>query len=424
MKILGVTAPMTGSGKTTVTLALLSKLENSISFKIGPDYIDGQLHRMVSGRPTVSIDRWLQGNDYRNIIGRYGAGYSFCVVEGVMGLKDSGSQANLSTSYYFEKLGIPYILVVDISKVAESAFYIAKGFMGKHCIGVILNNYHSESHRASVEREFLKHGTKIIGSIPYNPRNTLPERHLGISLDVNNENIRRIASDVGSYLDMNFVDEMPQYPESKPLVHQSFGGKKLNIYIAKDEAFNFYYETSLSALEAMGELHYFSPLKNEAPENPDLIYFGGGYPELYAKELSSATRSRAATTEYSEQGVPIIAECGGLMYLESSIETSDGKYPLAGVFPGTVKQNGKLTLSYTKLAAKSDSILFKKGDTVYGHEFHYSSIDDPSHKVLSNIIGKGISGEDGLQRGNTFGSYSHFDFSRYYKRLYKSLSST
>ena len=167
MKAIGVTAPSTGSGKTSVTLALLSHIKNSVSVKIGPDYIDGSLASAVSGKPAHNLDRWIQGRDFMKRFRGLSSMYDFAVVEGVMGMYDSGSPINLSTDYYFRKIGIPYILVIDVSKLAESAYYIAKGFIGRNCIGVVINNFYSDKHLNIVRKAFSDHGVPIIGEIPH-----------------------------------------------------------------------------------------------------------------------------------------------------------------------------------------------------------------------------------------------------------------
>ncbi|MEM0156985.1 MAG: cobyrinate a,c-diamide synthase [Thermoplasmataceae archaeon] len=421
MKVFGITAPMTGSGKTTVTLAFLSRLKNSTGFKIGPDYIDGGLSSKVTGNRTWNIDRWIQGKAYASVLAGAASKYDYGVVEGVMGLYDSGSPINLSTYYYFRKFSIPYVLVIDVSKLAESAYYIAKSFITPLTLGVVINRYGSEKHLQMVSKPFSDHGVPIIGAIPRDSRFTVPERHLGLHTGQEVEDIRERASLVSNYLDMKFLDNLPERKFQQPVDPANPGGAG-EIWIALDRAFNFYYADSLWALERIGSVHYFSPVSGERPEDPDLVYFGGGYPELYAPELSANHALRRMISDYSESGGNIIAECGGLMYLEKEMDTGSGVYPMGGVFGGTVKQNDKLTLSYTQLRAVLDSLLFRRGETIRGHEFHYSSIVDQGEKSLVNIIGKGIDGMDGLRIKNTLGSYSHISLNRYSRRLERKIN--
>ena len=420
MKVIGITAPSTDSGKTTVTLAILSKLSNSTGVKIGPDYIDGGISSKLTGNRTWNMDRWIQGRNYANILPSLADSFDYAVVEGVMGMYDSGSQIDLSTNYYFEKLEIPYILVVDISKLAESAYHIASGFLRKSNIGVILNKYSSDKHLEMVSREFKKHGVRIIGAIPNDKEYSIPQRHLGLYTSLEIENLRTMAEKISRNIDFSFIEEAGtiksrnvKRKSSSHVLHRN----DVKIAVAFDKAFNFYYSDSLFRLEEIGKVQYFSPIKGEPPEDSDFVYLGGGYPELYADELSRNYKVSEFLKNHSESGKPILAECGGLMYLEKEMATDKGNLKMVGVFDGVVNKNSKLTLGYTKLRSKRPSILFGKGELVYGHEFHYSTISDDSEKVLTNILGKGISGEDGIQVHNTLGTYSHFSLSRYFKRL-------
>lgn len=420
LKVFGITAPSTGSGKTTVTMAFLSALKNSVSCKIGPDYIDPGLESAVTGSRTYNIDRWIEGKPYERTLVNLAARYDYAVVEGVMGLYDSGSPIDLSTNFYFRKFKIPYVLVVDCSKTAESTYYIAKGFLGKHCLGVVLNNYGSEKHLNMVRDEFVKHGIRIIGAVPRNPDVGIESRHLGLLTGLETPDVKKKAQEVARYLDTSFVNELPVISNNITTSVTPASSKKINIWIAFDTAFNFYYASSLDYLERYGNIHYFSPVKGEYPENPDLVYFGGGYPELFARELSENRKCIESVRDLSESGIPVIAECGGLMYLEGSISTDNGDYRMAGIFPGKVVMNKKLTLSYTRMIAENDSVMFRRGETVYGHEYHYSTTDDPSQKFLKNLNGRGIDGiYDGLSLKNTQATYSHFSLQRYGKRLLK-----
>ena len=425
MKIFGISAPFTGSGKTTVTLALLSKLKNSTSVKIGPDYIDKTLHSSVTGVNSYNIDRWLQGPKYRDIFLSSISNFDYAVIEGVMGLYDSGSPMKLNSIYYFRRMKIPYILVVDVYKVAESGYYIAKSFITGLCIGVIINNYAGERHLEMVSKPFRDHGIKILGAIPHRKEFELPERHLGLSTNVPEEKIREIAAKVSEFLNLDFLDDLPEIKsESGDLpIHDETSGK-FNIYVAKDSAFSFYYDDSIDALGKTGRVHYFSPLKNEVPENADFIYLGGGYPELFTDELSRNFKTMDYIRDFSESGKIIVGECGGLMYMESGIETTSGTKKLLGIFDGVVKENEKLTISYTQMKVIKDTPIFKKNETVRGHEFHYSSIVDDGEKSLVMEMGKGIDGMDGLISKNSFGSYSHFSLSRYSRRLLNSISNS
>lgn len=260
MKLVGVTAPpTTGSGKTTVTLALLHGLGRALPVKIGPDYIDPpMLHTEISGIRAVNMDRWLQGRAYRKAICRQGEVADYAVLEGVMGLYDSGSPPiNASTDFYFRALGVKYLLVVDVSRVAESAYYISRGFMGKRCLGVIINNYRSQKHLEMVERPFREHSIRIWGEIPYSESLKIPERHLGLYTPSEISRLHEIAREASRYIDFSFTDLLEDSRctgvESRP----AGGGRK--VYVAMDEAFSFYYASSLDFLSTLGTVAYFSP---------------------------------------------------------------------------------------------------------------------------------------------------------------------
>jgi cobyrinic acid a,c-diamide synthase len=422
MKVFGVTSPYTGSGKTTITLAMLSAMKNSTSAKIGPDYIDKDIHFAVNNNMPYNLDRWIQGNRYREIFFSSLRGFDYAVIEGVMGLYDSGSPIKLSTMYYFTKMKIPYILVVDAYKVAESGYYIARSFIGKLCIGVIINNYAGLRHLEMVSKPFVEHGIRIIGSIPHDDDFSLPERHLGISTDTSPDKIKSIAAKVAKHIELDFLDDLPEiYPDPDDAENPSFENSKNNIWVAKDSAFSFYYEDSMVALRKLGKVSFFSPLKNEEPIDADMIYLGGGYPELYIEELSRNHKTKNAIKNFAESGKIVLGECGGLMYMESEISKRNGKRPMLGIFEGLVEKNSKLTIGYTQMKVVNENPVFKINEIVRGHEFHYSSIKDTGKKCLRMEIGRGIDGMDGLTHLNSFGSYSHFSLFRYRKRIGRAL---
>lgn len=423
MKAIGIAAPMTGSGKTTVAISMLSVLRNSVGVKIGPDYIDTGILSSVSGNRAWNMDRWIQGSSYKRILQRLAGKYEYAVVEGVMGLYDSGFKVQVSTMYYFKKLGIPYVLVIDVSKLADSAYYIAKSFITPLTLGVVLNRYSSQRHLEMVASVFEKHKVKIIGAIPADPEVEIEERHLGLKTGLELKNLRKIGEKVSRHIDISFVDSIQEvYHDERGNEENKRGGTSKKIWVAYDKAFSFYYSDSLEALERMGEVHYFSPLKGEVPEEPDLIYIGGGYPEIYSAELSSKKSLLNFIRDYALSGGKIIAECGGLMYLEKDMEMEGKLYEMSGVFQGRVRMGKRPVIGYTELYVTRDSLLFRRGEIARGHEFHYSTIEDPGRKSMKNITGKGIDGYDGRIEGNVLGSYSHFSLSRYSKRLERMLS--
>ena len=183
-----------------------------------------------------------------------------------------------------------------------------------------------------------------------------------------------------------------------------------------DKAFSFYYSDSLAFLDRLGEVEFFSPLSGETCEGGSLVYIGGGYPELYAKDISRSKFIQDLKTE-SLAGTPIIAECGGMMITLDTLTTDDGKYRMAGIFSGNSKMGKIPSISYTKLLGTDKTLLFRKGEVAYGHEFHYSRTETPESLKMENIRGNGINGRDVLYKSNTQASYSHFSLARYGRRL-------
>ena len=416
MKAIGITSPFTGSGKTSVTIGLLNKYKNSIGVKIGPDYIDGMFHTYISGNRTLNIDRWIQGKKWRDFLSSVPESTEVVVVEGVMGLFDSGMEIDLSSHWYFDALGIPYILVVDVEKMAESAYAMSKGFLGRHCAGVIINNFYSEKHYAMVSRNFIKNGVKILASIPHLEKLKIEERHLGLHLPDEVPNLMEKAKIVSSYIPDDLIQSFGDIDSNRKQLRKTIPQTRKKIKVAMDKAFIFYYSDSLAFLDRLGDVEFFSPLSGESCEGGSLIYIGGGYPELYANEISKSRFIRDLKAE-SLSDTPIIAECGGMMVTLDTLTTDNGEYKMAGIFSGKSKMGKIPSISYTKLVATDKTLLFRKGEVAYGHEFHYSRTETSENLMMENIRGNGINGKDVLYTSNTQASYSHFSLARYGRRL-------
>ncbi|MGB9815115.1 MAG: cobyrinate a,c-diamide synthase [Thermoplasmata archaeon] len=415
MKLLGITAPFTGSGKTTVTLAISEHLRNSAVFKIGPDFIDTGLARSITGY-AENIDRYLEGKNYKKLICEASKKYDYGIFEGVMGLHDSGLEFDNSTYYYFRRLGIPHLIVIDVSRLAENAYYIFKGMRNSLTLGVILNNYHGEKHLRMVEREFIKHNVRIYGRIPFKRDISIEERHLGLKTFMEMDDLKNKIKVVKEYMDFEFLEYLPDFSCNH---NENFVNQGKNILVAMDRAFNFYYQYNLNLLSRIGNLKFFSPLKNESFDDGDFIYIGGGYPELYKEELERSNKTRESIIDAFNNNKIIYGECGGLMYLMEKIDNGKGEYKMVGLFPGNVRERSGLVLGYTELIARRDYFIFRKGDMFRGHEFHYSSIESDGPFALEMRRGKGIDGRDGLYRKNAFGSYTHIHFFPYRERIYR-----
>ncbi len=425
-----------GCGKTTITLGLLAALKKKglkvQPFKAGPDFIDTGLHRLVTGRHSRNLDVWMCGEEYvKECFHKYSADADISIVEGVMGMYDG----EYSTAKLAGLLNLPVILVVDAYGMAESAGAVVKGFrefgMQKadnspisplnlrgdcgvaglqtpnsklYIAGVIFNRVASENHfkrlKDSVQvGDSTLRDVTVLGYLPRDLDFEIPHRHLGLTVAEENpvaeENIEKLAETVLKHIDVDGILDLAQ--QSSRAAEQQFSNvlnycstELLDYYaaatptiaVAYDKAFCFYYEDNLDLLKNAGaEIITFSPLSDSAiPDKADAIYIGGGYPELYAKELSENTSMMKSINDWANSGKPIYAECGGLMYLSKGIYDFNGKFfEMAGVFPfETEMKKGRSHLGYREIILKEDCILGKKGDKLKGHEFHYSEIKDSS----------------------------------------------
>lgn len=415
MKLIGVTAMFTGSGKTSVTCALLSHFVNSVQIKIGPDYIDPIIESSISGKHGYNVDRWLQGNMMSRVMGQASTQSDVGIVEGVMGLYDSGIGKQYSTMSYFNNLGIKYILVVDMQKSAESIYYAARGFMGSGCIGVILNRYMGTKHLKMVEDVFQDHGVPIVGRIPYDVGFHMEERHLGLSIDRESKRLKDIGTKIEQYIDFSFMNEVEDV-YFDPVYSESYEGDR-RASVAMDDAFRFYYETSLDFLRSHFKLEFFSPLNNEVPDNPDFVYLGGGYPELHPEELEYSEKTKGFLRDYSRNGGALYAECGGTMYLLDTMKVQGKNYSMSGVLSGESWMEKRPILNYTRLVSQGKNPFFKSGQVIHGHEFHYGRIRTEERFTMNVVRGTGIDGFDGITKNNTLGMYTHIDLFRYGKDI-------
>ena len=444
-----------GGGKTTITLGLLAALKKKglkvQSFKAGPDFIDSGLHRIITGTPSRNLDIRMCGEDYvRNCFYKHSMGADISIVEGVMGMYDG----EFSTANLAGQLNLPVILVVDAYGMAESAGAIVKGFveyekqkppltpllakegMGE-VTGVIFNRVASESHYLR-----LKDSVRDVAVMGYLPRDLnfeIPHRHLGLTVAEENpitaESIQRLANAVLEHVDVDAIlSSIPPFnsPLSKSVRLATEGGHRgvdlspssIKIAIAYDKAFCFYYEDNLDLLRDAGaEIITFSPLSDsEIPDGVDAVYIGGGYPELYAKELSKNTAMLDSIKDWADSEKPVYAECGGLMYLSKGIYDFDGNlFKMAGIFPfETQMKRGRPHLGYRDITLKDDCIIGKKGDKLRGHEFHYSEIKPSAISyqlsaitncyALNNNKGGADIQDEGYRFKNTIASYIHVHF--------------
>ncbi|MBA2450688.1 MAG: cobyrinate a,c-diamide synthase, partial [Chloroflexi bacterium] len=397
MKALVIAGTASGVGKTTVATGLIAALARRglkvQPFKVGPDYIDPSYHARAAGRPSRNLDSWMLGPDVlRELFARAAGGCDVAVVEGVMGLYDgkSGGGEIGSTAHVAKLIGAPVVLVVDAAKSARSAAAVALGFRALDpeldLAGVILNNVASPGHYAAaaepIEREA---GLPVLGQLRRDSSCHLDERYLGLvptaEGGLDDDRLGRLASLVADGVDVPRLLELASrahpYPEpALGLFPSQRLPRNVRIAVARDAAFNFYYQDNLDLLEAWGaELLSFSPLRDaRLPADASAVYIGGGFPELFAPDLARNASLLADLRRSADEGMPIYAECGGLMYLADGLTDQTGRrHQMVGVLPGwSTLEGGRITLGYHEVAARRDSILLDKGDQVRGHEFHWS----------------------------------------------------
>jgi len=385
-----IAAPSSGSGKTTVTCALLSAMKNMgkkpASFKCGPDYIDPMFHTKVLGVPSSNLDLFLTGEEIcRYILCKNADGADIAVIEGVMGYYDGLGTDGLYSSYHLARFtGTPAILVADCKGVSLTLAATVKGAADfrddSNIKGVILNNANEKSfpmYREMIERET---GVPVLGYLPALPDCRFESRRLGLVTPAETSDIasrlQKLAETAAKTIDIDRIFQIAGGISGlsceKPAIEKKFSVK---IAVAMDNAFCFYYHDALELLCALGaEIAYFSPLKDKKMPDCDGFIIGGGYPELYIEELSANKNMLRDIKTKAGAGLPHMAECGGFLYLMDEITGLCGNTgAMAGVISGKAFITKKLArFGYAALTAKTDNILCREGETIHAHEFHYS----------------------------------------------------
>lgn len=425
-----------GVGKTTVTLALLSAFKQRgrriQAFKAGPDFIDPGHHTIVTGRPSRNLDGWMLGVDVnRGIFSRAAADVDLSIIEGMMGLFDGSSPVNEigSTAELAKQLQAPVLLVIDASAMARSVAAMVLGYAkfdsAVRVIGVLFNRVGSEGHyrllKDVIERET---DVNVLGYLQTDPSVGIHDRHLGLVTAMEQKATDfydRLGKAAMDTIDLNRVEslagsagELPASPEA--LSPTKSTERSVRVGVAYDPAFCFYYPENLECLEAEGaELVKFSPMNDETLPSVDMLYLGGGYPELYCDRLASNVAMRRAVRSFAKRGGVVYAECGGMMYLTETIRDFDGRsHDMVGLFSATaVMGKSSMTLGYRMMTCSRHCILGEHGLTVRGHEFHYSALTPTGalEYVCQLRDAQGHSkGQDGLTMGNTLALYTHLHF--------------
>lgn len=390
-------APSSGSGKTTITCGLLWALKtrgtSCTAWKCGPDYIDPMFHKYVLGVEGGNLDSFfLKEEEIRQLLVQETPQGNLAVMEGVMGYFDG--LAGISTqasSYEVARItDTPVILVVDCKGTSLSIAAVIKGFLeynadgseGKknnQIHGVILNRI-SLMMKERLTPIIEELGVPVVGWIPTSEEMKLESRHLGLVMPEEigrlQEQIEAVGAQISKTVDIHKIIEIAN--SASPLERKTFGEVeeekvKIPLAVARDKAFCFYYQENLRLLEELGgELIFFSPLEDEQiPDGVQGLILGGGYPELYAAELSANTKMRAAVGQAIQNGIPLLAECGGFLYLHEQLEDKDGLvYPMVGVVEGKAYRTGKLSrFGYITLEPRQEDDCLKT--EMKGHEFHY-----------------------------------------------------
>ena len=429
--VAGVTS---GVGKTSVALGIMRGLRKRglrvQPFKVGPDFIDPSYHSLITNRKSRNLDVWMMGK--KGVLDCFASACQdadVAVIEGVMGLYDgvSGKSDFASTAHVAKILDAPIVLVVDASKGARSIAAIILGFLHfdrKLRIGAIILNKVAGERHAKYITDALGDAVKVpvIGILYRNSKVQMQERPLGLvpALELKATK-NQIISDTARYIAESInLDKVLTLCSSTPLPDSHYSARrpaKARIAVALDESFNFYYADNLVALKRSGaKLVFFSPVKDEKlPDGVHGLMLGGGFPEVLADKLEKNRSIVGSIRRAVNEGMPVYAECGGLMYLTRSISGYRGESKarkMAGIIDAETIMTGRLTLNYTD-AHCSGSIF---GNThLRGHEFHYSSIRDlagDSRFAYSMKKGNGITGnQDGLIiNDNGLAAYMHLHF--------------
>jgi len=430
-----------GAGKTTVTLGLLRALQRRgmvvQPFKVGPDFIDPEWQTAAvtaaeqPGRLARNLDAWLlPPATVVELFARDADGADVAVIEGMMGLYDGvdGRSEAGSTAEVAKLLRAPVVLVLDVAGSVRSAAAVALGFVSFDpevtLAGVIANRVGGGRHEQWLHDALDTAGVPLLGVLPWDDRLKLPERHLGLVPAAEHsarEAIDALADAVEEHVDVAALVRtaglaLPLVVPGPQIFPPMSVAQQVALGVARDEAFSFYYEDALDLLESRGaRIVPFSPLHDRDLPPVHGLYMGGGFPEIYARKLAENVRVREQVKEAVASGMPVYAECGGMMYLAQTLVDEAGReHPMVGALPLMTRMQPRLAaLGYVTLTATTDSVLLRKGETVRGHEFHFSTTTPlgPVEFGLTSVGGRGLAeGKDGICTPNVFASYAHVHF--------------
>jgi cobyrinic acid a,c-diamide synthase len=428
-KAILVTAPRSGAGKTTVTLALLAAFRRRglrvRAAKCGPDYIDLAFHAAASGAPCLNLDSWAMGPALlASVAHEASSGADLLMIESAMGLFDGAGGSAIGEGAAAElaiHLRLPVLLVLDVAGQAQSAAAVAFGIASfdprVRISGIILNRVGSDRHRASIERAIATVDIPVVGALPRDQTINLPERHLGLVQAVEHDDLElrlhRLADLAERHCDIGRIQALATGLSVEPHAVAALPPPGRRIALASDAAFAFIYPHVLSGWRRAGvEIVTFSPLADEPPpEHCDACWLPGGYPELHAGKLASAERFKAGLRQFAA-GRPVHGECGGYMVLgEGLVDAGGARHAMAGLLShATSFAERRLHLGYRAATLLQDCPLGPEGTRLRGHEFHYATLIDPgADEPLAELFdAEGIAfGQSGGRRGRVTGTFFH-----------------
>lgn len=434
-----------GSGKTTLAIGLIAALRrkghNLVPFKKGPDYIDAGWLASAAGKPCYNLDPFLIGDDKTLVSsfvaharmwstaaksGLQGKSGVLAVIEGNRGLYDGmDEEGSFSTARLANTIKSPVILIVDCTKATRTIASMVLGVMkfdpSVKLSGVVLNQIAGPRHESVIRKSIERYcGVPVVGAIPKISKGAFPERHMGLTPFQEHPEvesaIESTADMASEFIDLGAVVKAARrapaltFRQAGQLKHTASGPK---IGVIRDSAFQFYYPENFEALEARGaRLVEISALTDKRLPDIDALYIGGGFPETHAIALAGNTQFKEDLCGLVEQGLPVYAECGGLMYLGESLTLGGKSYPMTGILPVSFSLGEKPEAhGYTIVEVSANNPFYKKGTVLRGHEFHYSKVSRIGQKggmAFRMRRGKGISGgRDGMRHKNVFATYTH-----------------
>ncbi len=430
MKRLMIAAMGSGSGKTVFTCGLLAALTRrglaAEGFKCGPDYIDPMFHKRVLGVPSRNLDLFLQGvGGVRKTLAKQRG--DVAIVEGAMGFYDGVSGTDEASAWDVARAtGTPVVLVVQPKGQSITLAAQLKGMMEFRApsmvAGVVFTNCKASLHAHLAPIVEAQCGLPVLGFMPPMEEAVVESRHLGLMTagEVADfaERFDRIAAQLEESVDIDALLELAVEVKDAQAADDGVAAAAVDapecctVAVARDDAFCFYYEDNLDELKAAGaRIAYFSPLHDAQLPEADALYIGGGYPELYARELSANASMRASVAAAIAAGMPTVAECGGFMYLQASVESADGEVcEMVGALPGRAFRTERLQrFGYNYLSASEDTLLVHKGERIAAHEFHYWDCTDNGHDLVATKP-TGKSWDFGFASPQLYAGFPHVHF--------------